>query len=56
MDGRPIRRIFHRSQNVPASCERSLRLDFVECTRTPASLGHFENVGPLFESKIVSLY
>ena len=24
---RPIRRIFHRFQNVPASCERSLKLD-----------------------------
>ena len=24
MNGRPIRRIFHRFQNVPASCERSL--------------------------------
>ena len=26
VNGRPIRRIFHRFQNVPASCERSLRL------------------------------
>ena len=25
VNGRPIRRIFHRFQNVPASCERSLR-------------------------------
>ena len=25
MNRRPIRRIFHRFQNVPASCERSLR-------------------------------
>ena len=24
VNGRPIRRIFHRFQNVPASCERSL--------------------------------
>ena len=24
LNGRPIRHIFHRSQNVPASCERSL--------------------------------
>ena len=26
VNGRPIRRIFHRFQNVPASCERSLSL------------------------------
>ena len=26
VNGRPIRRIFHRFQNVPASCERSLIL------------------------------
>ena len=26
VNGRPIRRIFHRFQNVPASCERCLRL------------------------------
>ena len=26
VNGRPIRHIFHRFQNVPASCERSLRL------------------------------
>ena len=25
VNGRPIRRVFHRFQNVPASCERSLR-------------------------------
>ena len=25
VNGRPIRRIFHRFQNVPASCERSLK-------------------------------
>ena len=25
VNGRPIRRIFHRFQNLPASCERSLR-------------------------------
>ena len=28
VNGRPIRRIFHRFQNVPASCERSLRVQF----------------------------
>ena len=28
VNGRPIRRIFHRFQNLPASCERSLRLPF----------------------------
>ena len=26
---RPIRRIFHRFQNVPASCERSLRCEYL---------------------------
>ena len=26
VNGRPIRRIFHRFQNLPASCERSLNL------------------------------
>ena len=25
VNGRPIRRIFHRFQNMPASCERSLK-------------------------------
>ena len=25
VNGRPIRHIFHRFQNVPASCERSLK-------------------------------
>ena len=28
--------------------------DFVECTRNPASLGHFERVDPLFKSNITS--
>ena len=28
VNGRPIRHIFHRFQNVPASCERSLRNTF----------------------------
>ena len=27
VNGRPIRHIFHRFQNVPASCERSLRCE-----------------------------
>ena len=26
VNGRPIRHIFHRFQNVPASCERSLKV------------------------------
>ena len=29
VNGRPIRHIFHRFQTVPASCERSLRLNDV---------------------------
>ena len=28
VNGRPIRHFFHRFQNVPASCERSLKADF----------------------------
>ena len=28
VNGRPIRHIFHRFQNVPASCDRSLRFLF----------------------------
>ena len=28
VNGRPIRRIFHRFQNVPASCERSLSFSY----------------------------
>ena len=28
VNGRPIRRIFHHFQNVPASCERSLKLAY----------------------------
>ena len=30
VNGRPIRRIFHRFQNVPASCERSLNVKKAE--------------------------
>ena len=29
VNGRPIRQIFHRFQNVPVSCERSLLPSFV---------------------------
>ena len=31
MNGRPIRHIFHRFQNVPASCERSLKGEILFC-------------------------
>ena len=37
--------------NFPAL---SIRSDSVECTKTPASLGHFEKVGLLFKSNIMS--
>ena len=37
VNGRPIRRIFHRFQNVPASCERSLSGD-VETNPGPETL------------------
>ena len=30
---RPIRHIFHRFQNLPASCERSLKTAFTRCRR-----------------------
>ena len=33
-NGRPIRQIFHRFQNVPASCERSLRKEGAEASLT----------------------
>ena len=39
VNGRPIRHIFHRSQNVPASCERSLSYnacsDKKDCVHEP---------------------
>ena len=40
VNGRPIRRIFHRFQNVPASCERSLSLWLIDslCSRPPDRL------------------
>ena len=40
VNGRPIRHIFHRFQNVPASCERSLRMK-CKITLLPIIYGNF---------------
>ena len=45
MNGRPIRRIFHRFQNVPASCERSLSCFCTErCTQNKILDSKIENL------------
>ena len=44
VNGSPIRRIFHRFQNVPASCERSLNLLFYRiclCSSPSNNSAHF---------------
>ena len=39
-----------------SSCLDHILRDFVECTRTLTSLGHFGKVGPLFKRNIMSPY
>ena len=52
VNGRPIRRIFHRFQNVPASCERSLNQE----KSTDNSSKFDRNKKLLFRSLVLIVY
>ena len=53
VNSRPIRLIFHRFQNVPASCERSLSLDLASVVSVSAAKGvAAEELGGLIDSSV----
>ena len=47
--------LFPGQENI-ILCNKRLRSEFVECTRTPASLGHFKKVSPRFKGNIMIPY
>ena len=53
VSGRPIRRILHRFQNVPASCERSLRTDLTANFQFVKTLVNFVDLRELSPLEII---